>query len=476
MADLATDGAQLTWEAPQCPFTIEYSARVLDDIRLAVVDAFFSLPRGGAEIGGILLGRHEPGRVAITSYQAIECEHATGPSFTLSLNDQAKLRDQLAAVRGQVVGWYHSHTRSEIFLSEADLEIQKRFFSQPWQIAIVMKPHTFQPMRLGVFFCERDGTIHASAAYQEMLLEALPMRQVPSGEPPFQPSTTSPYRRELDERGPAGPIIDVALPKEEPAPMMPPGRPVLVRAPEPPPVVVAAAAEAPAPAPVPPAPDPERETTPLAPPSFLTVQPETSRRWQAFLAIVLGLAFGVAGYQTHEAWLPGLKTKVTSALPASGPPAFDLNTLDTDGQLQIRWDRSSAPARTGIAAILEITDGAQQSPQSIPIDPQHLQAGVFTYGRQADKVEVKLTIRMPDGRDVREATTFLGALPPRLPPPEDPEIRRQRDELAAQAEKLKSDLAAQEKRTKKLERSLSDVQKSIRQEQLKRLENQAPAK
>jgi len=46
----------IPWSAPACPFAIGYPARVLDDIRLAVVDAFFSLPRGGAEIGGILLG------------------------------------------------------------------------------------------------------------------------------------------------------------------------------------------------------------------------------------------------------------------------------------------------------------------------------------------------------------------------------------------------------------------------------------
>ena len=44
------------WSTANCPFAIEYSRRVLDDIRLAVVDAFFSLPRGGAEIGGVLLG------------------------------------------------------------------------------------------------------------------------------------------------------------------------------------------------------------------------------------------------------------------------------------------------------------------------------------------------------------------------------------------------------------------------------------
>jgi len=131
MADLVTDSTETSWSAPQCPFTIEYSLRVLDDIRLAVVDAYFSLPRGGAEIGGILLGTHEPGRVVISGYLALECEHATGPSFTLSSKDEAQLAELLASSRGKVAGWYHSHTRSEIFLSEADLDLHQRFFPEP---------------------------------------------------------------------------------------------------------------------------------------------------------------------------------------------------------------------------------------------------------------------------------------------------------------------------------------------------------
>ena len=61
MTESGTDSTTITWSVPECPFTIEYSARVLDDIRLAVMDAFFSLPRGGAEIGGILLGSFDNG-------------------------------------------------------------------------------------------------------------------------------------------------------------------------------------------------------------------------------------------------------------------------------------------------------------------------------------------------------------------------------------------------------------------------------
>ena len=50
MLESHTEDALATWTVEECDFTIEYSLRVMDDIRLAVVDAFFSLPRGGAGV------------------------------------------------------------------------------------------------------------------------------------------------------------------------------------------------------------------------------------------------------------------------------------------------------------------------------------------------------------------------------------------------------------------------------------------
>src|SRR2546421_10382192 len=102
MNQLATESTYAVWSAPQCPFTIEYSPRALDDIRLAVVDAFFSLPRGGAEIGGILLGKYEEGRLRIAHYAPLECEHASGPSFRLSPRDLEHLRDVVEAAPGKL--------------------------------------------------------------------------------------------------------------------------------------------------------------------------------------------------------------------------------------------------------------------------------------------------------------------------------------------------------------------------------------
>src|SRR5690242_19362001 len=178
MTETFTDsGAMGSWKTPQCPFAIEYSRKALDDIRLAVVDAFFSLPRGGAEIGGILLGRLEDQTLQILDYVPLECEHAFGPAFTLSPKDLTRLAEMLEEARTRAgdlrpVGWYHSHTRSEIALCDADLEIHNRYFPGPYQVALVLRPSTVQPTQAGFFFREPDGSIHSQSSYQEFVLEA----------------------------------------------------------------------------------------------------------------------------------------------------------------------------------------------------------------------------------------------------------------------------------------------------------------
>jgi len=78
------------------------------------------------------------------------------------------------------VGWYHSHTRTEIFLSEADLGSITVISS--WQVAVVMKPHTFQPGARRHLLPRGRRSIHASAPYQEITIEGLPMRPVPAGQ------------------------------------------------------------------------------------------------------------------------------------------------------------------------------------------------------------------------------------------------------------------------------------------------------
>jgi hypothetical protein len=335
------------------------------------------------------------------------------------------------------VGWYHSHTRSEVFLSEADQDLHNRYFPEPWQVALVLKPHTFHPTRAGFFFREPDGSIHGTASYQEFALEPLPVRPLPSGVVPATESAPSVHLRHGPD--PGGPVIAVEA---------------------------EAVAQVPAPAA-----EPASETQPdeLPLPSFLA-QPakRKSRRFKIVLVMALCAAVAVLGYQTRDLWLPSLLAAVRTT-----PELWvGLNATDNDGQLQIQWDGNSPTVRQATNANLEIDDGFV--PWEIQLDARHLSAGTFVYSRQSERVDIKLAIHLPGGQQAHGATSFLGKLPERKPPPEDPEIRKQRDALAEQAAQLKSDLAAEVARTKKLAKSLDEVKKAFEEQQRKRMENQSP--
>ncbi len=177
MKFLEPGGPRRIWQPPECPFPIESSAAALDLIRVVATDAFFSIPHGGAEIGGVLCGTRKEGRVLILAARPLECEHAFGPTFTLSDVDHGRLRAlldegcrDLRAEGMEPVGWYHSHTRSEIFLSAQDVEIHNRYFPSPSDVALVVRPHRTQPMRAGFFFRQAGGTMHADSTYGEFVL------------------------------------------------------------------------------------------------------------------------------------------------------------------------------------------------------------------------------------------------------------------------------------------------------------------
>ncbi len=141
---------------------IEYPAAALEDMCADAVEALGRVRHGGVEIGGVLFGVHRNGTVRISDYRPLTCEYAYGPRFTLSEKDRTAMRDLLSApgrspqLRGlQAVGWYHSHTRTDIVLSPRDLEIYDQFFPEAWQIAIVIRPELHELSIAGFFI--RDG-------------------------------------------------------------------------------------------------------------------------------------------------------------------------------------------------------------------------------------------------------------------------------------------------------------------------------
>lgn len=444
-----TEIAAGKWSAPECPFQIEFSTRVLDDIRLAVVDAFFLFPRGGAEIGGILLGRHEGDLISITGYEALDCEHATGPSFTLSLKDQARLTEILAkasrnSADRQPVGWYHSHTRSDIFFSKIDQEIHDRFFPEPWQIALVLKPHTFEPTRGGFFFREGNGSIRGSACYREFVLEPLAMRPTTTGYAGVPRGTLSPATD-----------LPVSLAGKAKG-RVPITRELSLDAPS-------RKQEADQ--------DPVSSEE-IALPRF--TQPKPEKPWRAatiVACLAVALVAGGVGYQTREDWMPKVTGKLGPLLPKEPDGSLSLSVSDQNGQLNIHWDPNAPAVRNAREATLGITDG-NLAPRSIRLDRMHLATGSFDYGRESERVDVALTASEPHGRQIRGQASYLGKLPSQEHGDESG-LRKERDALAEKAAQLQKQLDSQAARSRKLEKYLNDIHDQLQNEQRRRMASQS---
>ncbi len=59
----------------------------------------------------------------------------------------------------EIVGWYHTHPRMGVFLSHYDTWLHDHFFPEPWQVALVIEPHTATG---GFFIRQANGEMDPS--------------------------------------------------------------------------------------------------------------------------------------------------------------------------------------------------------------------------------------------------------------------------------------------------------------------------
>ena len=190
MATRSSTQVTKVWRVEERDREIAYVAAVLDDIRIAAIEGLTRLSHGGIEIGGVLFGTCEGEVVRILAHRPVPCEYASGPSYVLSPADEAVLEEMLAQASGDrelegmvPVGFYHSHTRSGILLTEKDAELFDRHFPEAWQVALVVRPYQFEPSRGGFFFREADGAMRTAASYREFDLPHPVKEPAPAPEP-----------------------------------------------------------------------------------------------------------------------------------------------------------------------------------------------------------------------------------------------------------------------------------------------------
>lgn len=383
MAGVAIQPNYKTWTLDNHPWaTIECSTAVLDQVQLATVEGLNRVPRGGLEVGGVLFGLHTPGTIRILDARPICCEYATGPSFALSGRDREELKELLATYSTgsdlaglEPVGWYHSHTRSDISFTASDAAIHDAFFPQPWQIALVVKPANLSPTRIGLFVRDPSGEVRPQNA--EFALEPL-SKKTPTGEPAAEAPAAegratdaraagAPARKTPAEHAPVADAPAKQRPAEdaETGPELP-FLPVRVWRPEPPIF------------------DPSE-------PAKAANEETVHRKWLLPAALLAGFVLSAAVYLVF-----------TNAMRVS------LRVVDMGGQLHIEWSRVALAVRWGQGAELEIKDGSAQT--QLELDARDLRTGTVTYERQSTNVLVRMRVHTRAAGVIEETAQFVGPL------------------------------------------------------------------
>jgi hypothetical protein len=392
-----------SWSVAESPVTIEYSLVVIEEIRHEVAEGFQKLSRGGVEVGGILYGAREGRTIRILAMRPIACEHARGPAFLLSDPDRKMLEEQLKHELEDprladmiCLGWFLSHTRSEIALADSDMEVYEKYFSAPWQVTLVIRPGRGGSMRAGFFVREHDGTVRSASSYLEFNFPdrlAGVLDRPPRGDRPAAERRPAVYFRESSaavvRRDQAHPAASIPGPQLLPAP-------------------------------------PARSKWP-----WLIA-------WGAVLLaiVIFGLRYFVV-------------------TPRVEPLALTL--VEQQGQLQIQWNHSARPVSSAVRGALFIRDG--QAPRTFPLTPQDLEHGAFTYQRISDDVEVRMSVENASGDKVEETTTFLGATSAPSDSGEKAKAaEKERGDLQAEISRLRNDNAGQAARIQELERNLKILQ------------------
>ena len=415
-----------SWVVPESPVDVEYSLVVIEEIRQVVADGFQRLQRGGIEVGGVLYGTREDRTLKVLAMREIACEHARGPTFHLSDNDRAALTAQLERDKDDmrlegmlVVGWFLSHTRSDVTLQQSDLDTYSGFFPEPWQVTLVVHPGRAGLMRAGFFVREPDGSVRGERSYQEFnfpdRLAAVLDRPLRERRPP--PPTEPPPERFPAPlaAAPQEPVDPREFETREPIPQQQYDAPSFGQ--------------------------PSRQIPQYAP------YPNTGRKmpWTIIGIVVAALIIAVIGMRFFG--------------PQLNAEPLSLAVIEHDGQLQIQWNRASQSIAGSGGGTLQIVDG--QDKRDIPMSRIELAQGNFTYVRRSGDVQVRLIVLTSGGQRMEEASRFLGVAPSTVDASELDTLKVERDALRDEVTRLRGQTGQQAARIQQLERTLTILQSRL---------------
>jgi proteasome lid subunit RPN8/RPN11 len=190
------------------------------------------------EVGGWLAGRWCKDVDTQVEFVVVEAllpaqQVRSGSTFLTFTHDSQvamlSVLEERYAKKG-VVGWYHTHPRMGIFLSGYDVWLHNHFFPQPWQVALVVEPHSKQgglfvrkageldARKYAGFYELRNRRVETVVDWKNLHLEKSEQSQVepPKPEPPKAEPGLSPAASPKDA-GPQGATGEDTEPLNKPA-------------------------------------------------------------------------------------------------------------------------------------------------------------------------------------------------------------------------------------------------------------------
>jgi hypothetical protein len=325
------------WELPEKSVAVHLHLSVVDRLSAEVMRGFGLIPKRGAEIGGVLLGRIEEGPttiVRIEDFEPVTCNYKRGASFLLSADDGVAFDETCSRTRPHRVGYFRSHTRDGFSLTPEDIVLLERYFPSLGDVALLIKPFTTK-VNVASFFFRENGAFQSSAPLEF----------------PFR-------RRELtgEEAPPHRPMMD-RLPRNSEVRLQPAEEIV--------------------------------DTVPVEPVYAVPSKSRVRSGWvwipMSFVFLLLGL---VLGFQAALTMGPR---------SGGGPSDFSLGlTVTREGNnLSVKWDRDAPAVKAAQKGVLEIEDGAFKKP--LDLDVAQLRNGSILFTNSSPTVKFRMTV-CPDPR------------------------------------------------------------------------------
>ena len=316
---------------PQAVFT-----RILEQVNEGVR----AVPRGGAEVGGLLVGPKNYGEsLTADDVLPIVTEYRFGPGFRLSPKDLAGVEELFNSLPPSktVVGLYRSRTRGQAGLRETDRELLRALegvhssFAVDFRFVVLLEP-------LSKFKISAATALRKDGDWPEW--ETVTVRAEPGGSPTMMGGSLPAQVNEPVRHAPESPV------EMKPA------------------ATVRHAAGA----------DPPRSST----------------RWRVFAAsiLVFAIAAGAFFLAAGRSKTPVPAPAVVKQNPTS--PHADFSAHPEGGLWKLSWNRDAVMAMQPTRAVLSILDGGHE--QRLTLTPADLSTGMAYYGAQGGDLLFSLII------------------------------------------------------------------------------------